>query len=128
MAASVYYSDDPQAEAQAPQAARIGVPVDALLFIMDAASLAPQYEGEEPGTLQSVTRHVAPAELCRTIPRYARDLWGPEWQDALRHMTLYSSDDLWRIVGGMIREGLIEAAPDDELAHSGPSVQFVRPV
>ncbi len=124
---SLYYSDDPRAEHLTLNAARIGVPVDAILFIHDAAYLAPQYEGEEPGTLESEPRHVSPAELCRTIPRYARDLWGADWRDALRHMTLYSGDDVGRVVRGMIREGLLTASEDDDLGDFVGSDHFVSP-
>lgn len=126
--ASNLYSDDPRAEEYAHTAARIGVPVDAILFISDSAYLSPQYSGEEPGTLESEPRHVSPAELCRTIPRYARDLWGGEWRDALRSMALYSSDDVGRIVGGMIREGLLTASDDDDLGDFIGIDYFVSPV
>lgn len=124
---SLYYSDDPRAEHFAQNAARLGVPVDAILFIQDATCVAPQYAGDEPGTLESEPRDVSPAELCGTIPRYARDLWGPEWRDALRHMTLYSGKDVGRIVRGLIKEGILMASDDDDLEDFAETDFFVSP-
>jgi uncharacterized repeat protein (TIGR04138 family) len=121
-----WYKDDRRFAAAEPIASTSGFSVDALLFVFDALVVTPQYCGEEPGDVADPVRHCTAAELCRTIPLYARDLFGEWWSNALCEMKIFTSEDLGEIVFAMINANILRANAGDRIEDFSGVCRFVE--
>jgi uncharacterized repeat protein (TIGR04138 family) len=89
-------------------AASIGYPVDAVLFVQAALSLALSGSGERAA-------HVTARDVCVALRKYA--LWyfndKAEALDLLAEWKIGSSEDVGRIIYGLAAAGLLATSPDD---------------
>lgn len=97
----------------APLENETGAPADALRFIYDALQYTPQYLGKEPGDVMDRGEHNSAANFCKALLLYARDCYGRTYVEVLRAWGLRSSEDVGRVVYGLVRRGYLETSDQD---------------
>lgn len=90
-------------------AAELDTSFDALEFLYDALGFTPQYHGAEADSFL----HSSGGQLCKTLLRYGRDLYGDDLEDQFREWGLPKSEDWGRIVFELVNRGLLEAEESD---------------
>jgi uncharacterized repeat protein (TIGR04138 family) len=90
-------------------ATRIGVPQDGVLFVIDALGVAQRRHGK---------RHITARELCEGLREWSMTYFNDaaEAKDLLAEWGLCRSEDVGRIVCGLVSAGLAQAAEEDSQA------------
>jgi uncharacterized repeat protein (TIGR04138 family) len=107
-------------------ARRIGYPVESLMFVMDAIQSCVPWAGLRAGTITA-------GEFCDAMREFVAQQFinQSEARRALTEMHILCSQDLGRIIAGLVSENLIsqtEAAPESDFANLFTIDDLVRSV
>jgi uncharacterized repeat protein (TIGR04138 family) len=93
-------------------AGSIGYPVDAVMFVHDAMGAVLRGAGQPASDRRN---HVTAADVCRAVREYAGWYFNDreEALDLLAEWNLRSSDDVGRVVYGMVKAGLMATSPQE---------------
>jgi uncharacterized repeat protein (TIGR04138 family) len=94
-------------------AASTHYPIDAVMFVHAAQSVAARdalYDGKR--------RHVTARDVCAALRKYARWYFNDKAEalDLLAEWKIGSSEDVGRIIYGMVAAGVLATSPDDAQA------------
>lgn len=121
-------------EAVSAVARSLGVPADAILFVLDACAWAAEEAGTDLTSVTGIPRHVGATDVCRAVRDYGSIYFDDDFGEAAECLAAWdirSSEDVGKILFGLVESGRLTASasdrPDDFKGLFTLGDLFVRP-